>query len=99
MSFVPSVFFVFGNILDRNVLSRNDCIGGTGRGCRRRRRSGWRRNRNRKEGRSRRGRWKRNKRRKKWSGGFRNSVRWEFVNQLNPVYSFNDSAFMKEPAD
>ena len=61
---VPLVFVFFGDVSNRNGTGRDDGIGGAGRSCRRRRRS----------------RWRRNKRRKKWSGGFRNGIRWEFVN-------------------
>src|ERR1700677_2629776 len=49
--FVPLGFVFFGDSFNRNSTGRNDGIGGAGRGCRRRRRSGRRGNRKREEGR------------------------------------------------
>ena len=44
--FVPLGFVFFRDVSNRNGTGRNDGIGGAGRGCRRRRRSRWRGNRN-----------------------------------------------------
>ena len=46
MCFVPLGFVFFGDSSNRNGTGRDDGIGGAGRGCRRRRGSRWRGNKN-----------------------------------------------------